>query len=428
MHFILFIIYFLILCCWIKNLSFFTSALNFRFAILFFTVYVLTGCLHNWIAFRFFPNHGDIWKYFDGSVVMKKWLLAEPGEFLHHLFSNNNKFNVTDRSQPLLDIQYQVIQYIHTGFNFLSFNNLYINTLFFSFIVFAGAVALFKSFITVYNSPLPAIVCLLLPSILFWMPVVYKDGLFYMSTGFFFYFFLQSNRPVLTRFLLLLVFTLLMFSSKANTLATILPAVLFLVFIQNKLAPVKTSLLITIAVVILGLVAFNYLLPDGLLHSISNRQKEFQGLTGGSRLYLPLLEPTWKSIMVIFPVAAINGCFQPLPGVGGKIIYTAFSIELILVWAIVFYGCFLAARNKKVKFRYFDMSCLLCVLPGMIIIGYMVPFTGAIIRYRSVYLPFLLAPFINIIYNCRIPVAIAAHNWLRKYVMADTTIMNEKFV
>jgi hypothetical protein len=31
----------------------------------------------------------------------------------------------------------------------------------------------------------------------------------------------------------------------------------------------------------------------------------------------------------------------------------------------------------------------------MLLIGILVPFAGAIIRYRSIYLPFLLAPFLD---------------------------------
>ena len=40
----------------------------------------------------------------------------------------------------------------------------------------------------------------------------------------------------------------------------------------------------------------------------------------------------------------------------------------------------------------FALFCLIFALFGMLVIGSMIPFVGAIVRYRSIYLPFLLAP------------------------------------
>ncbi|HZE83381.1 MAG TPA: hypothetical protein VE035_03685, partial [Puia sp.] len=40
------------------------------------------------------------------------------------------------------------------------------------------------------------------------------------------------------------------------------------------------------------------------------------------------------------------------------------------------------------------LSCILLTFTAMLMIGYTVPFVGAIVRYRSIYLPFLLAPFL----------------------------------
>jgi hypothetical protein len=39
-----------------------------------------------------------------------------------------------------------------------------------------------------------------------------------------------------------------------------------------------------------------------------------------------------------------------------------------------------------------QLAAIPLALLGMLLIGYIIPFVGAIVRYRSIYLPFLLAP------------------------------------
>ena len=47
----------------------------------------------------------------------------------------------------------------------------------------------------------------------------------------------------------------------------------------------------------------------------------------------------------------------------------------------------------------FAVFCLVFALTGMLIIGMVIPFAGSIVRYRSIYLPFLLAPFLHALYG-----------------------------
>ncbi len=53
----------------------------------------------------------------------------------------------------------------------------------------------------------------------------------------------------------------------------------------------------------------------------------------------------------------------------------------------------------------------------MLIIGFIVPFAGAIIRYRSIYLPFLVAPFLHRL----APVSLSEkiNHWLTRFLLSD---------
>jgi hypothetical protein len=171
-----------------------------------------------------------------------------------------------------------------------------------------------------------------------------------------------------------------------------------------------------------------------LLNQLSHFQGEFRELEGHSRLYLPALDGSWKSLWHVLPSAALNGLFEPLPGSGGQKIYLAFSVQLILIWGIVLAATlrlFSPGRRvcnptalpqsapppagsppfipvlpgngagpsgigcSRVLSTAFSRCCLLFSLLGMLLIGFIVPFAGAIVRYRSLYLPFLLAPFLH---------------------------------
>jgi hypothetical protein len=416
MHLVLFIFYFLLLCFAITRLRFFSGYIRPVYLVLLFGIHVAAGCIHNWIAFRFYPHHGDIWLLYELSPGLKQLLLTNPIQFFTGFFSNAGQFNIADTSQPMLGVQYNILVYLNVFLDCISFNNLYINTLLFSFPVFAGTVALFKVFYAAFNKPLPAFCTLLLPSVLFWTSVVYKDGLFCMAIGYFCYYLLQAGKP-LRKGILLLVCIAVIVLSRANALITLLPAMFFLFLTEKKMLGKPMAFCLSIASVIVTAIIFNMVMTEGILTAVCERQRDFRALTGGSRIYLPALAPTAGSFLAVFPVALVNGFLQPLPGAGGKSIYTAFSVELLVIWAIILFACWLLIRKKTFRFGSFGISCLLFALPSLTIIGYMVPFAGAIIRYRSIYLPFLLAPFLNIICNYPVTAVQAVNDWLWRNVM-----------
>ncbi len=416
MHATFFILYFLAFCFAITRMHFFKTGIKPAWVIILFGMHVAAGCIHNWIAYKFYPNHGDIWYYFEESIALKAELLNHPMQFLSGIFSLGWN-NITDTSKPILDIQYQALQRVNAALNIFSFNNFYINTLLFSFPVFAGMIALFKTFKHVFNNRLVSFTTLVLPSVLFWTAVIHKDSIFYMAIGFFFYYLVKPSNNKWLQLLLLTFFTGLMFLSRTNALITLLPAVFFFLLTEKFTFHKKTSLIVTFLAIITTIIIFNSFVKGGILHGISERQKDFQSMAGGSRMYLPVIEPSAGSFVHVFPFAVFNGFFQPLPGTGGKLIYTLFSIELMAIWILVITCIVIWIRKKINLFNNFGITCLLFAIPGLIIIGYMIPFAGAIIRYRSIYLPFILAPFLNALSNYPASAFKKIDEWICRNIM-----------
>src|SRR6202000_2727979 len=138
-HLLLFIVYSIALGYGIGRIPFCRNCgVRRSWLLVFFGLHVVVGCVHTWIAFRYYPGHGDAWDYFTDSVMGRHLLISNPVGF------SGSKFNGS--------------YWAHNGlvgidllFDFLSLDNLYINTLLFSFPVFLGNIALFR----VFNSRFP---------------------------------------------------------------------------------------------------------------------------------------------------------------------------------------------------------------------------------------------------------------------------------
>lgn len=460
MHLLLFILYSLVCLYALTRIPFFrNSGIRPGILLTYFGLRVTVGCLHNWIAYRYYPNHGDVWRFFNNSLVQRRELFTDLNAFLRD-------------NSTLAYLSHNVIEWMHMLLNFLSFDNLYINTLLFSFLALGGIIALFRVFrIRFGEDPLTACCVLLLPSTLFWTSCIHTEGLEYALLGWLFYYLDRLlRRPVagdsaprptrpFTRPVLgcLCLFALAVFFRPA-LLVSLLPAIFFWILtekvffskqyeaLSQPLArPVSRRVpkLLLPATTVALLLLLPLCIPSvstAILHYFCSRQSEFQLLTGNSRIYLPVLEPSWTSFGRIFPIAALNGLFQPLPGSGGQSIYKVFSIELILLWLIIIYSllrliwparsalhpslpgsihrdsspCFPPAPT----FSSFGISCLIFSLSGMLLIGYIIPFVGSIIRYRSIYLPFLLAPFLHTLRSLHITAIL--NKWLKKHIVESS--------
>jgi hypothetical protein len=127
---------------------------------------------------------------------------------------------------------------------------------------------------------------------------------------------------------------------------------------------------------------------------VAERQWEFIQLQGKTMVQVPKLKPDFAGFVQNFP-SAINMVFvHPYFGEGG-ISYIPFSIETFLILIAILLGIGLIVFNKE-KLPVFYMFCLNFSIFMMLIIGYTIPNVGAIVRYKSIAIPFLIASFIPV--------------------------------
>jgi hypothetical protein len=322
------------------------------------------------ISWRFYPHHGDIWLYYNGSITIAQELRAD----LHHaLLIDYGSWNLFTHNSLIT---------IYLLLNFFSRNNLYIDTLLFSFPVFMGTTALFRVFRRHFpGSMLPALSVYLLPSVLFWTGCIHREAALFMFLGFLLYYMDRRAWKTAALFLLLIAYF------RSAVALPLLPALAAWWWLSLPARPQRKKILLAGGI---GLLIILILAAPLLLNGLAAEQQTFQILQGNSRINLPVLDGRFGNFLHTLPAALLNGWLEPLPGAGGQLIYTAFSCELLLTWAVV-----ILALIRRPTLSSFSIGCIVFALLGMLLVGLVVPFVGAIVRYRSIYLPFLLAPFLN---------------------------------
>jgi hypothetical protein len=378
------------------------SGIRPAFLLALFGCHVLAGCLHNWIAWHYYPEHGDIWFYFQFSFLERSRLFHDTHLFLYY----NSSWDA---------ISHNAITFIQIILDWFSFDNMWINTLLFSFPVFLGNTALYRAFSRQFpGSPLSALTAYLLPSTLFWTACIHREAVLFALLGLLFYWVekalnhqpspraqqppVDHQRPGTGRTPLVYAacaFLAIVFFRFAVALILI-PALLAWLLALRPPSRRQSWIIAGTGTTLLLLFLAVPQLPARLLDSITAQQHSFMVLKGNSILYLPTLDGTWTSLLKAIPAALRNGFFEPLPGSGGQRIYQLFSLELLCIWSIA-----AAALIKRTTPSPFSLCCLLLALVGMLQIGLIIPFAGAIIRYRSIYLPFLLAPCLFSLRNWR---------------------------
>ena len=150
LHILLYGVYLVVLTYLVVRLPFFKkSGLKPTYLVIFFLIRVAASVIHNLAALAFYPRKGDIWEYFEDGKMMKADLLASPSFFFARYFD-------TSIDGYWDYFQYSLIETLNMLLDFVSFDNMYINSLIFSFCVFAGSIALFRTFMKVFNENLLA--------------------------------------------------------------------------------------------------------------------------------------------------------------------------------------------------------------------------------------------------------------------------------
>lgn len=356
------------------------------------SVWLVSHYLFNDVTDYYVTNNYGIQEYHS--------LINTPRTFFTDLFSST----YTEKSEFFgskasywNDLRYNIIYKVLAFTDVLSRGNYYINSLFFNFVAFVGTVALYRVFIDIYPGKKWNVIigCFLLPSLLFYSSGIHKDLIVFTALGIFCYclYFSVENNFTVKRICLLLLSFLSILLIRNFVAVILLPcAIVWVVSKKYNLQPYKVFGILFITGIAATVFLHTYFKKADPLMIVVNKQQAFFALGKANTNYqLDSLQPAAKSFITLTPTALRHSFLSPLPGEFDNIYTNLLSVEIIIYWLLFFLMLVFPAKNilKQNEFIVFGLVFTFLIF---LFTGYITTNAGALIRYRSIYLPFLMAP------------------------------------
>lgn len=409
MSYLLFIIYLAVFCWLVTKIKFITgSGLSKKTIIALFIIKVVAGVVYGMIYYRI-PNHqvyADTWRFFYESRDETDLLFTDPLKYFTNIFHNpyergyERLFSGSQSYWSMLKSNFMVK--LVSIFNIFSLGHYYVNVIFFSFISFFGPVALYRLYNKIFpgKEMLTIIGCFLLPSFLYWCSGIHKDGLIFACIAFIMYGLYKMTEEkdfTLKGSIYVMLCLVLIFPMRNYVTMALIPPIIS--WVLTKKFSKRPWLVFSIVYIFFGTLFFTsrFIHPKiNMPLSFSIRQAEFVKLQGNSYIETTKLLPGFKSFARNLPEAVNHSLLRPYPWEIKSLTYLPAAIEvmgcIILLIVFLFKGRHLFDKPVILFAFFFSISLLL-------IIGYIIPFIGAIVRYRSILLPLMITPLL-----CSIPV------------------------
>lgn len=405
MAYFLFAFYFVIFCWLLLRFRFVKEAgIQDRFVIGLFICKIVAGVVIGWVSLHLYDPHNDYWDINREGYKEYQLLLSNPKEYFSNIFhsgyqdaygglfeSSNSYWN---------DLKNNILGKLVSIFDIFTGGNYYVNSLFFNFLIFFGNVALFRVFAHIFPNRKILVLtgCFLLPSTLYFTSGIHKDGLAFLIIGliaFHTFFMLKERRRVWIRCLEVLLLLVFLFVIRNNVCLTLMPALLG--WSIAEITKVR-SWIVFPAVYIISAVLFFTLNsffrkidPPAIL---AKRQMEFRQMgKAKTDIQLDSLEPGFKSYLSNLPQASDHVFLRPYIYELPSTLLLPMNIEL-LIYQLLFAFFIFFHRKSGSPADPFIWAGILFSLSMFIIIGYLVPNLGTLIRYRSIFWPFLITPLL----------------------------------
>ena len=401
----LFVAYLILFAWLITKVKFFTnSGLTNPQLVILFLLKVMVGIVYGWIGVYYgeMAQMVDTWYYHFESIKEYHLLLHNPTEFFTNLFHNTYKsgysnFLVTENSW-WNDLKANFFIKILALFNVLSFGQYYVNVIFYSFLSLFGPVAIYRVMQDIFPTKKIAVLLatFFIPSFLYWTSGLHKEGIIFVGLALIIYqlyFGFKENRFPIYRLLSVLLGFLLILALRNFLIIILIPAIVAWIIAQKlKFKPI----LIYTAVFILFIILFfsaKYIHPNlDFPEAVVLKQQEFMKLGGGSAVSVKELNPTVASFILNAPQAFSLSVLRPYPSDVHHLLSLAAAMEINFL--LFLFIIFLFWRKTGGRLSPFILFCIFFSLGTLMMVGYSVNVLGAIVRYRSIILPFLIVPIV----------------------------------
>jgi hypothetical protein len=368
-----------------------------------FLIKIAAGFIYGYLYSHYYTT-SDSWNYFNDSLIEYNNLLHQPASFFsigtdegsvtqffstaNNAFWNNAGSNIVIKFLAILDV--------------FSFGNYYISCILFNIFSFAGLYFIYKTAALNFkeNRFIIFIIIFLFPSNLYWSSGIAKEGLIAFFAGIFIY---EINKLIaidnfkFKNLVIIIVAFCGIALMRSATALIFIPATIAW-YLATKLrrkkylAYIITYTFFTLLFFLSSQINSKFNMPLNL----ANKQHEFFKLKANTILPLTPLQPTLKSYTMVFPQALNHIFLRPYPDeISTPFHLLAFIENMFVLITIIICLLFIKDRMSNILNFPFLLFLLSVSITGFILVGYTVPFTGAIIKYKALYTVLFLIPFIS---------------------------------
>lgn len=424
MEHLLFVVY-LVLFAWLTTkVPFFRkTGLTPSQLIIAFLLKVMAGIFYGWIGVYYgeMAQMVDTWAYHYGSLQELELLRQDPVTFFSSLFTTTYddgyaRFFSTQNSY-WNDLKGTFFTKINALFNLVSFSHYYTNVIFYSFLTLFGPMALFRVMKEMYPERQMAVLLatFLIPSFLYWTSGLHKDGLIFTGLALLTFQFHRLVREKSVRIgrILLILFSLLLVLALRNFLIFLVLPALFAWWLSERvnMRPIFVFGGVYLVCLLIFFTAGELYPPFDFPGAVVTKQHEFMQLQGGSEVEVRPLQPSIPSFVRNLPQALSLTLLRPFPSDVRHLLSLAAAVEVALLLLLLL--LFLLYRDKTPAASPILLFCVFLSVSILLMVGYTVNFLGAIVRYRSLALPFVLVPLIAHI-NWKGIGALLTHNMIKR--------------
>ncbi|CAN5414184.1 hypothetical protein BH10BAC2_BH10BAC2_48710 [soil metagenome] len=403
---LIFTFYFLLFTWVLCNTGFVKKAgLSKWWIIGLFALKIFAGFAYGWFYQQ--PAYyatSDTWHFFELSKGETDWLLNDPLAFFKDIFMygyerSGNLF--VGENSYWNDLKSNLLIKLLAVCNVFTLKSYYANIVLFNFLFFFGPVALYRVVNKLFSTHRLLLIAgiFLIPSFLFWCSGIHKDGLIFSCTAIaVFHFHKQlAEKKIGWKSVVVMLLLLAILFAMRNFMALLLAgslAVWLLTALFPKRKIIKLGSLISLTVIaffLSGKISSSADLPQYVIE----KQSEFKQLSGASSIDVPALENNVMSFIKFLPTALDIALFRPHVSEIKNKSYIPAVAEIILFWAVVLLSLFV--RNKTVRSNEqsaFIIFCIFFSFSFLLLAGYTITFSGAIVRYKASILPFFFIPVV----------------------------------
>lgn len=367
---------------------------------------------------------GDRSTYHLGSIKLWEYAQEEPQAYLKLLLYNHFANEEIKAALPFTEWADVLNSFFFIKLisilNFVTVGNYLLNNLYLAIYSFWGSAYLVAVLARQYPkyTLAAAIAFLFFPTVLVWSVGLLKDPLMYGSMCW-----LTGAALALAHkqkfgsgsYLLLPLHLYLFVKIRLFYAALLLPLLLVYLLVQRLkanytvLRPLRAQLLFygVVSVALLSVVAFVFrdkLLIDYLpLYIHKSYAEMLPRALGKPHVALDGFQPTWQSLIINYPKAALSSIYRPFIGESWKPLYVASALENLLLLFLTILSITSAFRKKaSIKIELLHVVFLVFILVMAGVTGLSTPNFGTLSRYRIVYLPFLVFLLLQNVYAQRL--------------------------